>query len=106
MAFTQAFYVAFLLDPFPLLHPRRSRDLHGSSARTSTVCVLACVRACVFTSTICFMVAISETIVGVNKYRLEKEDLIDVLEVDNTFVREQQVWIYLLADEHFSLRLL
>ena len=52
------------------------------------------------------MVAISETIVGVNKYRLEKEDLIDVLEVDNTFVREQQVWIYLLADEHFSLRLL
>ncbi|XP_065194174.1 methylmalonyl-CoA mutase, mitochondrial-like [Sycon ciliatum] len=33
----------------------------------------------------------AETIVGVNKYKLEKEDLIDVLEVDNTFVRDQQI---------------
>lgn len=33
----------------------------------------------------------SETIVGVNKYRLEKEEAIDVLVVDNTKVREQQV---------------
>ena len=33
----------------------------------------------------------SETIVGVNKYRLEKEDQVDVLEVDNTKVREQQI---------------
>lgn len=31
-----------------------------------------------------------ETIVGVNKYKLEHEDAIDVLEVDNTKVREQQ----------------
>ncbi|MGG1674999.1 methylmalonyl-CoA mutase [Neobacillus sp. NRS-1170] len=32
-----------------------------------------------------------ETIIGVNKYRLEKEDPIDVLEVDNTTVRAAQI---------------
>jgi methylmalonyl-CoA mutase len=32
-----------------------------------------------------------DTIVGVNKYRLEKEDPIDTLEVDNTVVRESQI---------------
>ncbi|GHT17736.1 methylmalonyl-CoA mutase [Bacteroidia bacterium] len=32
-----------------------------------------------------------QTIVGVNKYRLEKEDSIDTLEVDNTLVRRQQI---------------
>ncbi len=32
-----------------------------------------------------------ETIVGVNKYRLEKEDPIDILDVDNTEVRRQQI---------------
>jgi len=32
-----------------------------------------------------------QAIVGVNKYRLEKEAPIDILEVDNTAVREQQV---------------
>jgi len=32
-----------------------------------------------------------ETIVGVNKYRLEKEEPIEVLEVDNTAVREAQI---------------
>ncbi|MFW5691450.1 MAG: methylmalonyl-CoA mutase [Chloroflexota bacterium] len=32
-----------------------------------------------------------ETIVGVNTYRLEKEDPIDILEVDNTAVRESQL---------------
>ena len=32
-----------------------------------------------------------DTIVGVNKYRLGKEDPIDILEVDNTAVREAQV---------------
>jgi methylmalonyl-CoA mutase len=32
-----------------------------------------------------------EIIVGVNKYRLEKEDPIEILEVDNTEVRRQQV---------------
>jgi len=32
-----------------------------------------------------------ETIVGVNKYRLEKEDPIDILEVDNTAVRLAQI---------------
>jgi len=32
-----------------------------------------------------------ETIVGVNKYRLEKEDPIETLEVDNTAVRESQL---------------
>lgn len=32
-----------------------------------------------------------QTIVGTNKYRLEKEDPIDILEVDNTSVRNQQV---------------
>ena len=33
----------------------------------------------------------SQTIIGTNKYRLEHEDPIDILEVDNTAVREQQV---------------
>jgi len=32
-----------------------------------------------------------QTIVGINKYRLEKEDLLDVLKVDNSAVREAQV---------------
>ena len=32
-----------------------------------------------------------QTIIGINKYRLEKEDPIDILEVDNTEVRKQQV---------------
>ncbi|OIK10115.1 methylmalonyl-CoA mutase [Bacillus sp. MUM 13] len=32
-----------------------------------------------------------ETIVGVNKYRLEKEDPIEILEIDNTAVRESQI---------------
>jgi methylmalonyl-CoA mutase len=32
-----------------------------------------------------------ETIVGVNKYRLDREAAIDILEVDNTAVREQQI---------------
>lgn len=32
-----------------------------------------------------------ETIVGVNKYKLEKEDPIEILEVDNTAVRESQI---------------
>ncbi|MFC4666125.1 methylmalonyl-CoA mutase [Falsiporphyromonas endometrii] len=32
-----------------------------------------------------------QVIVGVNKYRLEKEDPIDILEIDNTAVREQQI---------------
>ncbi len=33
----------------------------------------------------------AQTIVGVNKYRLAKEDPIDILEVDNTAVRLQQI---------------
>ncbi|TKG93356.1 methylmalonyl-CoA mutase [Puteibacter caeruleilacunae] len=33
----------------------------------------------------------SQTIVGVNKYRLEKEDPIDILEIDNTAVRQAQI---------------
>ncbi len=33
----------------------------------------------------------SQKIIGVNEYRLEKEDPIDILEVDNTAVREQQI---------------
>jgi len=32
-----------------------------------------------------------QTIVGVNKYRLDKEAPIDILEIDNTAVREQQI---------------
>jgi len=32
-----------------------------------------------------------QTVVGVNKYRLEKEDPIDVLKVDNTAVRQAQI---------------
>ena len=33
----------------------------------------------------------TQTIVGVNKYRLDHEDPIDILEIDNTAVREQQI---------------
>ncbi|MFT4072714.1 MAG: methylmalonyl-CoA mutase [Dysgonamonadaceae bacterium] len=33
----------------------------------------------------------SQTIIGVNKYRLEHEDPIDILEIDNTEVRKQQI---------------
>ena len=33
----------------------------------------------------------AETIVGVNKYRLDHEDPIDVLVIDNTKVRESQI---------------
>ena len=33
----------------------------------------------------------TETIIGVNKYRLEKEDPIEILEVDNTAVRQSQI---------------
>lgn len=33
----------------------------------------------------------AQTIVGVNQFRLEKEDPIDILEVDNTAVRKQQI---------------
>ncbi|ETV78277.1 hypothetical protein H257_08443 [Aphanomyces astaci] len=32
-----------------------------------------------------------EVIVGVNKYRLQNEDRVDVLSIDNTKVREQQI---------------
>jgi methylmalonyl-CoA mutase len=32
-----------------------------------------------------------ETIVGINKYRLEKEDPLDILDVDNAAVRESQI---------------
>ena len=35
--------------------------------------------------------SLSETIVGVNKYKLEKEDPVEVLCVDNSKVRESQV---------------
>ncbi len=33
----------------------------------------------------------AETIVGVNKYRLEKEDPLEILDIDNTAVREAQI---------------
>ncbi len=33
----------------------------------------------------------AQTIVGINKYRLEKEDPLEILEVDNTAVREAQI---------------
>lgn len=33
----------------------------------------------------------SEVIVGVNKYRLEKEESVEVLAIDNTIVREKQI---------------
>ena len=32
----------------------------------------------------------TQTIVGVNKYRLEKEDPLEILDIDNTVVREAQ----------------
>lgn len=33
----------------------------------------------------------SEVIVGVNKYRLDKEETVEVLAIDNTAVREKQI---------------
>lgn len=33
----------------------------------------------------------SEVIVGVNKYRLEKEETVEVLAIDNTVVRNKQI---------------
>ncbi|PID16953.1 methylmalonyl-CoA mutase [Sporosarcina sp. P34] len=33
----------------------------------------------------------AETIVGVNKYRLDTEDAIDILDIDNTLVRQKQI---------------
>lgn len=33
----------------------------------------------------------SEVIVGVNKYRLEKEETVEVLAIDNTIVRQKQI---------------
>lgn len=33
----------------------------------------------------------SEVIVGVNKYRLETEESVEVLAIDNTVVREKQI---------------
>jgi len=33
----------------------------------------------------------NQTIIGINKYKLEKEDPIDILEIDNTAVRLQQI---------------
>lgn len=33
----------------------------------------------------------SEVIVGVNKYRLAKEETVEVLAIDNTAVREKQI---------------
>ncbi|ARJ37481.1 methylmalonyl-CoA mutase [Sporosarcina ureae] len=33
----------------------------------------------------------AETIVGVNKYRLDTEDAIDILDIDNTMVRQKQI---------------
>lgn len=36
------------------------------------------------------MISFSDVIVGINKYRLDIEEGIDVLHVDNTKVREQQ----------------
>ena len=32
-----------------------------------------------------------ETIIGVNRYRLEKEEAIDILDIDNTAVRLKQI---------------
>ena len=36
-------------------------------------------------------ICVTETIVGVNKYKLEHEEAVDVLHIDNTKVREQQI---------------
>ncbi|MDW0112099.1 methylmalonyl-CoA mutase [Sporosarcina saromensis] len=33
----------------------------------------------------------TETIIGVNKYRLDKEEAIDILDIDNTLVRQKQI---------------
>src|SRR5690606_12223646 len=33
----------------------------------------------------------SETIIGVNKYMLDAEEPIDILDIDNTIVREKQI---------------
>ena len=43
LVFSQVFYIATLLDPFPLLHLRGSCGLSGSGASTVCVCVCVCV---------------------------------------------------------------
>ena len=43
-----------------------------------------------------------EVIVGVNKYKLAKQDATDVLRIDNTKVREQQVAKLAVRIVHFS----
>lgn len=40
---------------------------------------------------LCPFLSGSEVIVGVNKYRLEKEESVEVLAIDNTVVREKQI---------------
>ena len=37
------------------------------------------------------MILRAESIIGVNKYRLEIEDPIDILDIDNTLVRQKQI---------------
>ena len=39
----------------------------------------------------CVFMFVLETIVGVNKYRLEKEEAVEVLSIDNTLVINTQV---------------
>ena len=45
----------------------------------------------VFSSFLCVFLTGTEVIVGVNKYRLEKEETVEVLAIDNTLVRQKQV---------------
>ncbi len=68
------------------------------------VCVRACVCVCVFENALTLLPSTfavqaridsgEEVIVGVNKYRLEKQEYVDVLAIDNTLVRQQQIERY------------
>ena len=42
-------------------------------------------------SLIVYCLSLTETIVGVNKYRVDHEEKVDVLAIDNTSVRQQQI---------------
>ena len=55
-----------------------------------TVMLLGC-KGCLLYTSQARIDSGQQAIIGINKYRLEKEDPIDILDVDNTEVRRQQI---------------
>ena len=57
-----------------------------SQQPTNTLAILALVFA-----VLCSLVGLILGIIGLNKYRLEKEDPLEILDIDNSAVRESQI---------------